>query len=136
MDGHLDDEKNAQHGAFLGATLQLNPGEKPAENMEFRGTGANISRTDPAPTGGVDRNARPGSTMSRKSNTSTGSHSTMSKTLVTNDICKKLYFSQKVFIILSPLYSKLYVCECQLPLSLTGETFTFSFFVIGLVLVT
>lgn len=82
---HLDDDKPAQEGDFVGATLQIesetqNAQEPPAVEFE-----------DPA----LSRN-RPGSVIGRQSVRSTSSRTSMRPGIVKSEAASKSFFSYKV----------------------------------------
>ncbi|XP_041377628.1 tumor protein p63-regulated gene 1-like protein [Gigantopelta aegis] len=84
---HLDDDKPALEGQFVGATLELNAAEAqkaPDKEPEvgFEGPGS------------FDR-ARPGSVIGRQSVASTTSRTSMRPGVVRTDVAAKTYFSYK-----------------------------------------
>ncbi|XP_071110027.1 tumor protein p63-regulated gene 1-like protein [Haliotis cracherodii] len=83
----LDDEKAAQEGQFVGATLELN-GEDPAPKA--RDPDADVDFAGPA----LSRN-RPGSTIGRQSIRSTSSRTSLKPGVVKSDMSAKTFFSYK-----------------------------------------
>ena len=84
---NLDDDKMNQSPDFKGATLELN--SQGTVNQEptvaFQGPGM-----------GLDRNLRPGSSISRKTTGSTGSKTTLSSQTIVTPIAARSYFCQRV----------------------------------------
>ncbi|KAK7093660.1 hypothetical protein V1264_007364 [Littorina saxatilis] len=81
---HLEEEKTAQEGEFVGATLQI---ESETQNGQET---PDVDFTGPA----ISRN-RPGSVIGRRSILSTGSRTSLRPGVVKSDNITKLFFSYK-----------------------------------------
>ena len=81
----LEDEKPAQEGEFVGATLQIESETRnAAETPEVEFAGPGLSRN------------RPGSVIGRQSVRSTSSRTSMRPGVVKSDVQAKTFFSYKV----------------------------------------
>ncbi len=90
---NLTDDKTSPGPDFKGATLELG-----TVSQNGNDPGVTFAGMPTAVDPNFDRNARPGSTISRRSTTSTGSKASLSATKRETTYTVKQYFSKKVDI--------------------------------------